>query len=392
MPVLGYSETKVPNPQPEWTLTVENADPAGETEFLSVMQIARTGEKGEIAWKREISASAVAAVSGAAAVIFRRTASGVAQAGPFKTDARAAAVIFNADGSIYDAMMKDGSYLEYNGKTVLKGKGDAAVRTTADVTVQKVPVKFGKRVCQADYRVQRMAFGREVHMISGITNLPEASQSWRPEGGSSQAPVSMILMQGNRYLTGDLPAAVTYALAKGKLAFSMTSSKPFTAPDFVPLGEMKLLDGELMPAAWELPAGAVKVEAENIFSENNPKAIVSERAHASGGMASIAWNDNGKRGSWKFKVPEDGKYKLAIRYATTHARAARELAMDGQFLAPDVIGMVLVASGGFGYTAAEWLWSICPQVLDLKAGEHELAMCVMYGSANLDALALIPVK
>ena len=30
--------------------------------------------------------------------------------------------------------------------------------------------------------------------------------------------------------------------------------------------------------------------------------------------------------------------------------------------------------------------------LELKAGEHELGMTVMYGSANLDALALIPVK
>ena len=392
MPVLGYSETLDPNPQPEWTLTVENAAPAVETEFLSMMQIARTGEKGETAWTRVISATAVAAVAKDAAVIFRRTASGIAEAGPFKTDARAAAVIFNADGSIYDAMMKDGSYLEYNGKTVLKGKGDTALKTVADVTVRKVPVKFGKRVYQADYRVQRMAFGREVHMISGITNLPDASQSWRPEGGSYQAPVSMILMQGNRYLTGDFPSSGTYGLAKGKLAFSMTSAKPFTAPDFVPLGEMKLLDGDLKPASWELPAGTVKVEAEDLFTDSNPKSIITERAHASGGKASIAWNDNGKRGSWKIKVPAAGKYQLAIRYATTSARAARELTMDGQFLAPDVIGMVLVASGGFGYTAAEWLWSVCPQVLDLKAGEHELAMCVMYGSANLDTIALIPVK
>jgi hypothetical protein len=57
-----------------------------------------------------------------------------------------------------------------------------------------------------------------------------------------------------------------------------------------------------------------------------------------------------------------------------------------------VNGVELTGTGGFGYTPAEWLWSVCPQVLTLKAGEHELAMSVMYGSANLDALALIPVK
>ena len=68
------------------------------------------------------------------------------------------------------------------------------------------------------------------------------------------------------------------------------------------------------------------------------------------------------------------------------------MTLDRKFLAPDVMGVVLAGTGGFGYTPAEWLWSICPQVLELKAGEHELGMTVMYGSANLDALALIPVK
>ncbi len=391
-PVLGYSETLDPNPEPEWTLTVENAAPAKETEFFSVMQISRTGEKRDVKWQKMTSANAVAAVSKAAAVIFRRTASGIAEAGPFKTDAKAAGVVFNADGSIYDAMMKDGTYLEYNGKKLLKGKGSLAQKTTPDVEVKKVPVKFGKQVCQADYRILRMAFGREVHMVSGLTDLSDAAQSWRLASGRYEAPVSLLLMQGTRYLAGNIGESASYALGKGKLAFSMTSAKPFTVPDFESLGEMKLLNGETMPALWQLPADAVKIEAENLLSENAPKAITTERASASGGKASIAWNDSGKRGSWKITVPADGKYKLAICYATSNARAARELSLDREFLAPGVMGVVLSGTGGFGYTPAEWLWSICPQVLDLKAGEHELGMTVMYGSANLDALALIPVK
>ena len=392
MPVLGYSETLDPNPQPEWTLTVENAAPAGETEFLSVMQIARTGEKGETAWTREISASAVAAVSGAAAVIFRRTASGVAQAGPFKTDARAAAVIFNADGSIYDAMMKDGSYLEYNGKTVLKGKGDAALRIKPDVEVKKVMLKVCGKELPADYRVQRMAFGRQVHMVSGSVELEGSTIGVKIGAGTGEAPVSMILMQNERFLCGETGIPNVLFLNGGRLAFSFTSAKPFAMPELVSLGAMKVREGKLKPVQWELPADAVKIEAENIASETLPAALIAERASASGGKATISWDTDGKRGTWKFAVPADGKYRLAICYATTYSRVGREILIDGKHVVPDTVGMVMSSTGGFGYSPAEWRWCEYPVTFELKAGEHELTIANMFSTNNYDAFALIPVK
>ncbi len=390
-PVLGYSETKNPNPQPEWTLTVENADPAKETEFLSVMQIARANEACNTEWKKFTADNAVAAVAKNAAVIFRRKASGVAEAGPFKTDARAAAVILNADGSVFDAMMKDGSYLEYNGKVVLKGKGSAALKNTVDAEVRKVNIKFSGKTIPVDYRVQRLAFGREVHMYSGFADIPE-DQGWRVNGAAGEAPVSVIFMQQNRFLCGEGGSGSAFFLGKGKLAFSFTSAKPFSAPEFVSLGSMKILNGKFMPAGWQPPADAVKFEAENIYKESDPKANVSERPSASGGRASCQWDADGKWGSWKFTVPAGGKYQIAMSYATTVSRTARELVIDGNHLAKDAVGMSLRATGGFGYSPAEWRWMVFPRTVKLKAGEHELRMSVMYGSANLDALAVIPVK
>lgn len=391
-PVLGYSETPDPAPQPEWTLTVENADPAKETEFFSLMQIARAGESCDGSWEKFVTATGAAAVSKQAAVIFRRQSSGVAQAGPFKTDARAAAVILNPDGTVYDAMLKDGTYLEYKGKVILKGKGDLALKTGKDVSRRKVTLKFCGQNIPAEYRVQKLAFGREIHYLYGMVEPGMDDQSVKIVNGTGSAPVSVILMQDQRFLCGETGSANAYFLASGKLAFSFASAKPFTIPEFVSMGQMKIESGRLQKAGWQPPANAVKFEAEELVWESEPKALLSERPSASGGKASCSWDKEGKRGKWKFTIPSDGNYQLAICYATTYVKVGREILIDGKHLTPRAVGMDLRNTGGFGYAPAEWRWMIFPDKLFLKAGAHTLDMANMYGSANLDAFALIPVK
>ncbi len=391
-PVLGYSETKNPDPQPEWTLTVENADAAKETEFLSVMQIARAREACNAEWRKAVTESAVAAMSKNAAVIFRRTDSGAAVAGPFKTDARAAAVILNDDGTVFDAMMKDGSYLEYNGKTLLKGKGSLALKKTADVENRKVAFKMDGKTISADYRIQRLAFGREIHLLTGVTDIAAGAHCWAVEGAIGTAPVSIIFMQQDRFLCGDSGTARAYFLNEGKVAFSFASSKPFRLPEFISMGDMKILKGKAMPTGWQPPANAVKFEAENMFKKSDPAAVVAERPSASGGRASCHWNEEGQWAIWKFTVPADGKYQLGIAYATTLSRVERELMIDGKYLCSDAAGMTMPSSGGFGYAPAEWRWCLFPRTIELKAGEHELYLAMMQGTANLDAFTLIPVR
>ena len=393
-PVLGYSVTKDPNPQPEWTLTVENPTPAKATEFFSVMQIARTGEPCDVAWKRVLTDTGAAAVSKQAAVIFRRTVKGKAVAGKFETDARAAAVIFNADGSIYDAMLADGSYLKYDGKTLLdagKKVAGLAKRTTPDVTTSKVDVKVGGETVKADYRVEKFAFGREVHYVSGMTDIP-AGHGWRIVGGEAKAPVSVLLIQGVSCILSSTAENRLFFLDGGKLGFSFASAKPFDVPSLQALRKLRIADAKMMPVGWQPSAAAIKFEAEDnvTFAPNPP--LIMERESASKGKATISWDHGGQSGSWKFSVPKAGKYEFLICIASTHGAISRELRLDGQPLVPGIIGMHFRGTGGFGYSPQEWRWVKFPAPVKLSAGTHEIAVTVIQGSANLDALAFVPVK
>ena len=244
----------------------------------------------------------------------------------------------------------------------------------------------------ADYRVQRMAFGRQVYMVSGSVELEGSTIGVKIGAGTGEAPVSMILMQNERFLCGETGIPNVLFLNNGKLAYSFTSAKPFAMPELISLGEMKIREGKLKPVQWKLPANAVKFEAENIASETPPLALIADRASASGGKASISWGTDGKRGTWKFTVPVDGKYRLAICYATTYSRVGREILIDGKHAVPGTGGMVMRATGGFGYSPAEWRWCEYPVTIELKAGEHELTIANMYSTCNYDAFALIPVK
>ena len=391
-PVLGYSVTKDPNPQPEWTLTVENPEPARATEFFSVMRIARTGEPCDVEWTRELTDTGAAAVSRQAAVIFRRTAKGKAVAGKFETDARAAAVIFNVDGSVFDAMLADGSYLKYDGKTLLdagKKVAGLAMRTKPDVTTSKVDVKIGDQTVKADYRVEKLAFGREIHYVSGMTDIPDG-YGWRFAGGEGKAPVSLILIQNRGYTLAQMPETRQRFLAGGKLGFSFVSAKPFSVPSLQALRKLRIADAKMMPVGWQPPAGAVKFEAEN--AEVATGSAVTEREHASGGKASISWERDGQWGRWRFSVPKDGRYDFYLCVAGPHAAIQRELQIDGNPIVGDITGVTFGATGGYGYSAREWRWVKFPGTAELKAGEHVFTLAVIQGSANHDAFALVPVK
>jgi hypothetical protein len=266
----------------------------------------------------------------------------------------------------------------------------AITSCTADPKAKTIKV-CGKDLA-ADYRVRRMAFGREVHLLSGIADLEGDTIGIKVGGGTGAAPVSMIFMQNERFLCGHTGLGNVLFLNGGKLAFSFTSAKPFDLPELISLGAMTIREGKMNPIGWQPPAGAVKFEAENIASETLPQALISERDSASGGKASCSWDTDGKRGTWKFTVPADGKYQLAICHATTYSRVGREILIDGKHLTPDTVGMVLRSTGGFGYSPAEWRWSVCPVTFKLTAGEHELTIANMYSSCNYDAFALIPAK
>ena len=78
--------------------------------------------------------------------------------------------------------------------------------------------------------------------------------------------------------------------------------------------------------------------------------------------------------------------------ASTYGAISRELRLDGNLLATGVTGMDFRGTGGFGYSPQEWRWVRFPAPVKLTKGPHTVSLTVVQGSANLDALAFVPVK
>ncbi len=140
------------------------------------------------------------------------------------------------------------------------------------------------------------------------------------------------------------------------------------------------------------PEGFV-VEAEDFIAEKGGKVLVrSDKAGVSKGKSFSHWDKTGHELTWKIHVPEDGKYKLQLRYCgepTTRTIRVND-EMLGVFHIP--------TSGGFGTGAGDWeTYTVERQgkalPLTLKAGLQTIRIVNTRGEMmNLDYLALVPVK
>ena len=134
-------------------------------------------------------------------------------------------------------------------------------------------------------------------------------------------------------------------------------------------------------------------EAEDFTGQKNGKVEIRTDKIGMQNKCFSHWDKAGHEISWSLKVPEDGKYLLAVRYCST-GDALRKVTVDGK-----IIGTFeLPSSGGFGESAADWRSFTLKRdkadiVFNLKKGNVELKMeNAGDTSLNLDLIQLIPVR
>ena len=231
MPVNGYSVDPVPNRQREWCFTAENAAPVAGTEFLAAMKISRSpGAAVEKQWTIEENADAVLVRNADVEVLFNRHPGKRVALGNFATDARCAAVILAA-GKVVDWVKLGGRDLAY-GEVRCGESGD---RAGVDRAVADTPgeiVFCGQKVPLARHAV-RYPFGREIHVLEGILDVPEDGTYTLQSG----TPAHYILAQfpkgrhAAQRVAPDAPARLE--LIRGKLVFCVSSDRPLTAVELV---------------------------------------------------------------------------------------------------------------------------------------------------------------
>ena len=144
----------------------------------------------------------------------------------------------------------------------------------------------------------------------------------------------------------------------------------------------------MLPADWELPEGALTVEAEDLAAEGDVKAKRIEKVAASGGLAHVGWDTAGQWAEWTLAVPADGEYELLFRAASVYDGIYRELRLDGELL-PGAGLAGFESTGGWCRSSNDWRWFRVAEPVRLSVGNHVLRMTRLEQSMNLDLIALI---
>ncbi|MBO5690015.1 MAG: DUF4962 domain-containing protein, partial [Lentisphaeria bacterium] len=223
MPVKGYSETPVDNPQKEWTFSAVNSVPAQKMEFLAVMQVLRGGVTAvpETLCQLEESAEALLLKRQDMEVLFNRKPGTVVKLGRFSTDARCAAVILK-DGVAVDMVKIGGKVFSY-GDFQCDQAGDWAKIRCSLASRDGVVTVAGNAVPVKCHQVD-FAAGEKVFMTEGIVQIPEDGEYLL----LCKSAGHYILSQGkgNRYAGECTADGVKLKLEKGPAILSVTGNAP----------------------------------------------------------------------------------------------------------------------------------------------------------------------
>lgn len=197
------------------------------------------------------------------------------------------------------------------------------------------------------------------------------------------------------------PAEWTVDLKPGSMAVTEVKVEK-SRPMFVPIkAELQLEDGTVLRGQVPLgvkPRPQLKIsgiitEAEDFAAQKNGKIEIRTDKAGVHKKCFSHWDKGGHEITWKLKVPQDGKYSLALRYSTRDG-ALRKITVDGKS-----VGVFEFSStGGFGDAADDWMIYTLNRnrtdlVFALKKGEVELRMeNVDDTPMNLDYIQLIPVR
>ncbi len=365
----------------EWIIQADFS--AGE--FLAAMEISRAGEEPERQFVRRESPTALGVGADGLLVAFNRAASGRFELDALASDGRAAAVRLDAAGNVIGAMMVNGTFLEYRGKTLCRLEKTGSWSFPEDRPVTEAPrndllTLNGNPVPAKLYSVTG-GDGGITHLVSAKTTLPHAGfLSVDANGGA------YILGCENRRYVGRAPR--TNWVEQGDYLLSFTTSgggEP--APVRLTLTSGTPIPATVLPTAFQLPENAVRLEAETPAEYEGEELYLIDRPFASGGQFGFRFHQSDQLLRWRFKLDRPGRYRVLIRSAAQEP-AVREIARSGG----QTVAMALEATGGDGRKEADWRWMELPGGMEFDAGEQTLEMRFNRGTSALDVLALIPEK
>lgn len=144
------------------------------------------------------------------------------------------------------------------------------------------------------------------------------------------------------------------------------------------------------------------IEAEHFIKEENGNAgKMRGRPATSGDTCITHWNYAGHALEWLVEIPQDGEYKILLRYASGRGWTVyRELKIDEEIPHPAFSKIALFTTGGWGRKETEWLDVIIsdenknPVLVKLTKGTHILRMTNLGGdgtdgAGNLDLIAFL---
>lgn len=157
---------------------------------------------------------------------------------------------------------------------------------------------------------------------------------------------------------------------------------------------------EFSPPEWlaRLPADQrIIIQAEDFTAQGVGQVeIVSDRQATMGGKAITKWHQNeGHWLRWDFEVPQAGRYRIVLRYASGGEQPLRRLELDGAVPDPALERIAFTPTGGYGHEARHWQYRPLADaggkelVFDLAAGRHSIKMTNLGDGMALDFIVLV---
>ncbi len=135
---------------------------------------------------------------------------------------------------------------------------------------------------------------------------------------------------------------------------------------------------------------AAFVEAENYFDKTSGATVYTTRKFLSGGAGYSGFNAFGTTTTWEFDVPAEGKYNLVVKYAGWSGLGG---VTQSLVEANGVMGTVnFPETGSYGAVEAEWTATTVKTEWALKKGKTRITLYPIFGSWNMDWLALVKAE
>ena len=372
-PDEGRTGRKVRRSQPEWTLFAENPAPSRATEFLAAMRISRAGAPAlKPDWKKVETADYVALENSVYRVVFNRHPGREITYLGRKIAGDGAAFRLDAVGKVVSEAIPG---VTPPGGTALAGRSGTILLSGKPIPVTRY--------------VRPFPDGRAVHAACGILESPRFAWLVVRRKAPGRMPLNIAVSSAGLRIAREIPAGAVRTMLPveaGKSVFTFDAAEAF---------DVELaFSGEKMPVCepreWNVPADAVRFEAEDLADPFFGGTLAVPREGASGGRILSGWTQPGRYANWDFTVPAAGKYRVWVRAAQLTAQT-REVRIDGRPMGGNGF-CVWNSTGGLGYTPGEWRWFEMPWTVELARGTHRLTITQMKNSNNLDELAVVPEK